>query len=133
MSLPAHSRSGRDVGTGTLSDSLPKLTAAAVQAAPVFMDRDATVEKACALIDEASRAGAKLIVFPETWIPTYPWWHSSPHVFSGHHFSELWRNAIEVPSPPTARLGAAAARAGAYVAIGINERDSASRGTLYNS
>jgi predicted amidohydrolase len=116
-----------------MSDSLPKFTAAAVQAAPVFMDRDATVEKACALIDEASRAGAKLIVFPETWIPTYPWWHTSPHVFSGQHFSELWRNAIEVPSHATARLGAAAAKAGAYVAIGINERDSASRGTIYNS
>src|SRR5438445_189011 len=133
ISLPAHMRSGRDVGGGTMSDSLPKFTAAAVQAAPVFMDRDATVDKACALIEEASHAGAKLIVFPETWIPTYPWWHTSPHVFSGQHFSELWRNAIEVPSAATGRLGAAAAKAGAYVAIGINERDTASRGTLYNS
>ncbi len=47
---------------------------AAVSAAPVFMDRDATVEKACGLIAEAAGQGAELIVFPETFIPTYPMW-----------------------------------------------------------
>ncbi|MCH7824383.1 MAG: hypothetical protein IH849_06235 [Acidobacteria bacterium] len=47
---------------------------AAVSAAPAFMDRDATVEKACGLIAEAAGQGAELIVFPETFIPTYPMW-----------------------------------------------------------
>ncbi|MHA1263054.1 MAG: nitrilase-related carbon-nitrogen hydrolase [Candidatus Freyarchaeota archaeon] len=51
-----------------------RFKAAAVQAAPVFMDKDATIEKACKLISEAGRNGAELIVFPETYIPTYPYW-----------------------------------------------------------
>ncbi|MBF6599684.1 MAG: carbon-nitrogen hydrolase family protein [Dehalococcoidia bacterium] len=116
-----------------MGDELPVFTAAAVQAAPVFMDRDATAEKACGLIEEAAANGARLVVFPETWIPTYPWWTSTPALFSARIYADLWRNAVEVPSPTTERLGAAAKGAGAWVVIGINERDTASRGTLYNT
>lgn len=47
---------------------------AVIQAAPVYMDRDATVAKTCRLIAEASRNGARLAVFPEAFIPTYPDW-----------------------------------------------------------
>ncbi len=135
MPRPPHVRY---VGDGNfwgahMGDDLPTFIAAAVQAAPVFMDRDATVEKACDLIAKAAAAGARLIVFPETWIPTYPWWIASAGVFSGHSYAELWKQAVEVPSAATASLGAAAEAAGAYVVIGINERDLASRGTLYNT
>ena len=106
-----------------MGDTLPKFTAAAVQAAPVFLDRDATVDKACDLIEEAGRNGAQLIVLPETWIPGYPFWHTTPNVFSGDTFAELWKNSVEIPSSATNQLGQAAKRAGAYVVIGINERD----------
>jgi predicted amidohydrolase len=116
-----------------MADALPRYTAAAVQAAPIFMDRDATIDKACELIAEAGNAGAQLIVFPETWIPMYPFWHTSSDVFSGELFSRLWMNSIEVPSASTERLAEAARKAGAYVVMGINERDIATRGTLYNT
>jgi predicted amidohydrolase len=116
-----------------MGDTLPKFTAAAVQAAPVFLDRDATIHKACNLIDAASKAGAQLIVFPETWIPCYPFWHTSPGVFSGKIYADLWKNSVEVPSDATQRIADAARNASAYVVIGVNERDTTSPGTLYNS
>ncbi len=116
-----------------MGDTLPKYVAAAVQAAPVYMDREATIEKACALIAEAGNAGAKLIVFPETWVPMYPFWHTTPNVFSGKLYTELWKNAVEEQSPATERLAAAAKASNAYVVMGVNERDTAGRGTLYNA
>lgn len=116
-----------------MPDSLPTFTAAAVQAAPVFLDRDATIEKACALIAEAGKAGADLIVFPETWVPGYPFWTSSSQVFSGETFTRLWKSAVEIPSSCASKLAQAAKQASAYVVIGINERDTVSRGTLFNT
>lgn len=116
-----------------MGDTLPKFTAAAVQASPIFLDRDATVDKACELIAEAGKNGAQLIVLPETWIPGYPFWHTTPNVFSGDTFAELWKNSVEIPSDSTNRLGQAAKKAGAYVVAGINERDTVTRGTLYNT
>ena len=114
-------------------ESLPKFTAAAVQAAPIFLDRDATVDKACTLIAEAAEAGAELIVFPETWIPGYPFWHTSEGVRNSETYARLWKNAVEIPSSATDRLADAARKAGAYVVIGLSERDTVGRGTLFNT
>jgi nitrilase len=112
--------------------------AAAVQAAPVFLDRDATVEKACALIAEAGARGAKLIVLPETFVPAYPTWVWFLPLTRRPEISQLYRelveNAVDVPGPDVERLGAAARAAGAWVAIGINERNATRSGTtLYNT
>jgi nitrilase len=111
---------------------------AAVQAAPVFLDRAATLEKACALIAEAGRAGARLAVFPEGFLPTYPLWawfippYRTPDLRA--LYAELLDNAIEVPSPEADTLCRAAADAGVNVVMGVNERNAEASGTtLYNA
>ena len=121
-----------------LRSSSEPFRVAAVQAAPVFLNRDATVEKACALIHDAAAQGASLVVFPEAFIPTYPFWvwflpAGNTQVLR-ELYAELLDNAVDVPGDTTARLGEAAREAGVYVAIGINERNTEASGTtLYNS
>lgn len=109
------------------------VTVAAVQATPVFLDREATIDKACELIAEAAAGGAGLIVFPEAFVPGYPdWvWRTKPWD-DRQWFGRLLDEAVTVPSDATARLGDAARRAETWVAIGVNELDSASR-TIFNS
>jgi len=104
---------------------------AAVQATPVFLDRDATTDKAIELIHEAAAAGADLVVFPETFIPTYPdWVWRLPAWSDSGYVQRLYAESVEVPGPTVTRLAEAAAAAGVYVAMGVNER---SGGTLYNT
>ncbi len=108
-----------------------QVTVAAVQATPVFLDRAATTDKACALVAEAGAAGASLVVFPETFIPTYPdWVWRRPAWDDGAFVERLYDNAVAIPSPTVDQLSAAARDAGAYVAMGINEIEG---GTLYNT
>ena len=111
---------------------------AAVQAAPIFLNREATVEKACTLISAAGSQEARLIVFPESFIPAYPDWvwavpPGREKVLS-QLYAELLAQAVEIPSPATERLGQAAKRARAYVAMGVTERDTEGSGaSLYNT
>jgi nitrilase len=111
---------------------------AVVQATPVVLDAEATVAKACDLIAEAGVNGARIIALPEVFVSLYPssrWAHRCATF--GHEGAEvhrrMWAGAVDVPGPLTERLGATARRAGAWVAIGVNERDSARPGTLWNT
>jgi nitrilase len=114
-----------------MGDKLPVFKAATVQAAPVFLNREASVEKACALIEEAGKNDAQLIVLPETFIPGGPYWAwHLPMREAGKFSAELFQNAVDIPSDATMRLGEAARKANAYVVIGVNERDGKS---LYNT
>jgi nitrilase len=111
---------------------------AVVQTSPVFLDRAATVEKACELIGEAGAAGAKLVAFPECFIPTYPLWvwfiRPVETRLLRDFYADLLDNAVSVPSEATDRLCAAARQAGTAVLIGMNEVNSeASASTLYNT
>jgi nitrilase len=114
------------------------IVVAAVQAAPVFLDRDATVDRAVSLVEEAANEGARLIAFPETWIPGYPSWiyHAAKWDDPGSKraFARLLANSVQVPSPATDALCSAAQEAGVHVVVGIHERDADfSTGTIYNS
>ncbi|MBI4307180.1 MAG: carbon-nitrogen hydrolase family protein [Chloroflexi bacterium] len=111
---------------------------AAVQATPMFLDRDATVDKACQLIAEAAKNGARLVVFPESFIPAYPDWvwaiPGGEEALLASLYAQLLASAVEVPSPATQRLCQAAKRAKAHVVMGVTERNTeASGGSLYNT
>src|SRR5947199_9597308 len=111
---------------------------AAVQATPVFLEREATIDKACELIAIAGREGARLIVFPEAFIPTYPEWvwgiPSGEQGLLNELYSELLSNAVTLPSDATDRLCEAAKLANAYVVMGMSERNvEASGARLYNT
>jgi nitrilase len=112
--------------------------AAVIQAAPVLFNREATIEKACRLAQEAAAQGAKLILFPEAFVPAYPRGLSFGTVVGSRSpqgrltWQAYWENAVDVPGPAVDALGAAARQANAYLAIGVIERDTQfSGGTLY--
>ena len=121
-----------------MSDAPDRVAVAVVQAAPVLFNREATIEKAVRLVGEAAARNARLILFPEAFIPAYPRGLSFGSVVGNRTsegrqtFEAYWVGAVDVPGPVTKALGAAAREANAYVAIGVIERDSHfSRGTLY--
>jgi nitrilase len=112
--------------------------AAVVQASPIFLDRKVTVEKACGLISDAASKGAKLIVFPEAYIPAYPDWvwviPSGKKKMLDELYAELLENAITIPDKWTEKLCQAAKKAKAYVIMGLSERNSeASNASLFNT
>jgi nitrilase len=113
-----------------------KVKVAAVQAMPVIpMNKKATVEKACSLIDEAGREGAELVVFSEGFIPMFPNW--SMDMQNENEWSDLLTqmifNSIEIPGEETKALGQAAKEAGVYVCMGCNEVVDLYPGILYNT
>jgi predicted amidohydrolase len=105
---------------------------AAIQAAPVVFDREASTEKACRLIKEAGAMGAKIAAFGETWLPGYPFFSFAPMgPNTWQAMAEYLANAVEIPSATTVKLCEAARSAGIDVVIGIVERDRVARGTVY--
>ena len=114
-----------------MTQPIQPFTVAAVHAASEFLDLEASVDKACRIIEEAGDAGARLVVFPETFLPGYPFWiwtHTPAE--SAPLFAELFAQSVELPDEATERIGDAARRARAWVCMGLNEREG---GTLYNT
>jgi nitrilase len=117
-------------------DSYEIVRVAAVQAASVFLDREGSVHKACRLIDEAGSKGARVIGFPEGFIPGHPvWFHHHPATgkIANKLSVELFKNAVEIPGSETDALCAAARSANAYVIVGICEKMPNTLGTLFNT
>ena len=119
-----------------MGDTMQKLRLAAVQASPVLLDREATVDKTCALIREAGANGADVIGFPEGFIPAHPhWFNYIPATCrKSLGFSrELFKNAVVIPSPATDRLGRACKEANIVAVIGLCEKRANTTGTMWNS
>ena len=117
---------------GDTMEKMSSFKAAATIAAPVFLKKDETVEKVIQMAEKAAGEGAKLIVFPETFIPCYPWWiwMGINNVKKGELFAGLFKNSIEVPGKEITKLCSVAKKHAICLTIGINER---AGGTLYNS
>jgi nitrilase len=115
------------------------VTVACVQAEPAVLDRDATLGKLERLTAEAAAGGAGLVVFPETFVPCYPTsaWAKAlagwAEPGAKEAFALLHRESVEVPGPDVERMGAAAREHGVWLVVGVNEKDPARPGTLYNA
>ncbi|KWT83902.1 MULTISPECIES: Nit6803 family nitrilase [unclassified Variovorax] len=112
--------------------SSPRIVrAAAVQIAPDFERPEGTLERVCSAIDEAAAKGAQLAVFPETFVPYYPYFSFVlPPVLQGPAHLQLVERAVVVPGPVTAAVAERARAHGMVVVLGVNERD---HGSLYNT
>ncbi len=111
---------------------------AAIQVAPVFLNRDATLDKVCASLRDAAEAGANLVVFPEALVPGYPdWvWMVPPRerAMIDELYAELLDQSVEIPGAAVDRLCGAARDAHVFLVIGVNERNTeASGASLYNT
>jgi len=110
---------------------------AAIQATPVILDAEATVEKAAGLLGEAAGRGARLAVLPEVFVSLYPsnaWARSAP-AFGGWDelWERMWDSSVDVSGPHVARLVAACREHGIHCVIGVNEREDVRPGSLYNT
>jgi nitrilase len=104
--------------------ALPTVRAAVVQAASVAFDRERTLEKVRDLVADAGRRGAKLVVFPEAFVPGYPW----GSVRTAEEREVYWASAVDVPGPAVDALGEIVRERGVYLVVGVIEREG---GTLY--
>jgi nitrilase len=112
----------RPVFAQTAAESPKMIKLAAVQAAPVYMDLEASVEKAIGLIKDAAAEGVTLIAFPELWLPGYPFGHESQE-WKDQRLATYVENSLTVGSPAWARLLDAAKANDIYVALGYSERE----------
>jgi predicted amidohydrolase len=114
-----------------------KMTVAVAQATPVVLDLTGCIAKACAWIRDAGRHGARLVAFPETWIPTYPLWCDAGTLGKWGHgpskkiHARLLRNSLAMPSKELHELCRAAREANCAVVMGANE--AGPTGTIYNA
>jgi len=119
-----------------MGDEYPKVRVAVVQAAPVFLEREPSLEKAVRFIQEAGLKGVDLLAFPEGFIPCHPvWYHFHPATGkkSLAFATELFKNSVEIPSPTTDALCEAAAKANVNVVMGLCEKRPKTTGTMFNT
>ena len=131
-SSPRHQRPADQLRPGGVMDPVK---VAAVQAAPVLLDRDETIAKVVALAEKAAAEGARLVAFPEAFVPGYPdWvWRTRPwDADATALYARLFDQAVVVGSPATDLLAETAGRLGIWLSVGVDERDDRDS-TIYNT
>lgn len=115
-------------------DTYPKPRIASVQAAPVFLDRDATIKKMAVLAKEAADNGADLVIFPESFVPCYPVWCLVHAPIDQHSlFTRLYQNAVEVDTPPFWDIAEIARANKVFLSVGATEKARHSMGVMWNT
>jgi nitrilase len=117
--------------------SFETVRVAAIQATPVILDAEATVDKAVELLNTAADDGVQLAVLPETFVSLYPsgsWAHAAAR-FAGFDelWERMWQSSLDVPGPLVDRIADACAARGIWCVVGVNERESERPGSLYNA
>ncbi|MEA2494227.1 MAG: nitrilase [Thermoleophilaceae bacterium] len=115
----------------------PTVRVAALQATPVILDADASVDKAIGLLEQAAAQGVQLAVLPEAFVSLFPSnvWAKGASAFGGWDelWDRMWESSVDVPGPLVDRLVDACRRLDIHCAIGVNERESDRPGSLYNT
>ncbi len=115
-------------------DVFPSGKWAGVHAAPVYMNRDRTIDKIDALTGEAARAGARIVAYGEGFLPGFPVWCLVQRPIDQHaQFAQLFANAVDMAGPHMRRMSEIARKHEVYLSIGITERSPVSMGCLFNS
>ncbi len=113
-------------------DKYPKVKVAAAQAIPVFLDRDATIDKIAKMVPKVKEMGADLVVFPESFIPTFPVWTILHAPIDQHdYYKRLFENSVIVPSPQTRKLGEIARANEIFLSVGCTEKSDYSMGAMW--
>ena len=115
--------------------TMPTVRVAAVQAMPVVLDLEASLDKALGLLADAAGQGAQLVVFPETFLSLYPS-YAWAHLTGGDGnalWERLWASSVEIPGPVVDRIAAACREHDVVCAMGVNEREHERPGSLYNT
>lgn len=121
-------------GGNIVTYKMNEFKVASAQVSPVWMDVQRTISKACSIVREATENGAKIIAFPETYIPAYPYWNWIYTPLEGSQmFKKLYMNSITADDEILNPLLEVAKERDCYIVMGINEKDKYSRGTLYNT
>jgi aliphatic nitrilase len=112
----------------------PTYKVAAAHVAPVYLDTERSVAKACSVIDEAADHGARLVAFPESFLPGFPVWAAVEAPIRTHDlFKRLAASAVLIDGPELARIRQTARRKEIFVSVGFTEGTKASVGCLWNS
>ena len=110
------------------------VTVACAQVEPVVFELDATIDRIDEVAREAAGKGARLVLFPEAFIPAYPSNRWARYLAAGQDakgvYAKLARSSVTIPGPASDRLGSIAREHGLWLAVGANELD---RGTIYNA
>ena len=117
-----------------IGDTYPKFRAGVVHASPVFLDREATIDKLGKIANKAKEQGADIVIFPESFVPAFPLWCIVYAPIDQHDFyRRLFDNSVLIPGPAFSRLADIAKSQKMFLSVGVTEKSDYSMGAMWNT